>query len=142
MIEKFTEKDLPKVVELEKACFSIPWSETSLRMLLAEPYCGFTLRKEGRIVAYVGMLSVAGEAQVLNLATLPEYRGQGCGRRLLKRLFAEAKAKSCSTVTLEVRESNVAARGLYGAVGFVEVGQRPDYYQDPREAAIIMEKTL
>ena len=142
MIERFTERDLPEAVELEKRCFSIPWSEGSLKMLLNEPYCGFTLRFDGQLVAYVGMLAVAGEAQVLNLATLPEFRGRGYGRRLLERLFDEAREVGCSSVTLEVRESNKSARGLYTAVGFVEVGCRPDYYQAPREAAIIMEKAL
>ncbi len=142
MIERFTADDLPEAVLIEQACFSIPWSEASLKMLLCEPYCGFTLRVDGGLVAYVGMLSVAGEAQVLNLATLPEHRGRGYGRRLLLRMFDEARARGCDTVTLEVRESNAPARGLYGSVGFTEVGCRPDYYQCPREAAIIMEKRL
>ncbi len=142
MIERFNERDLPEAVEIERACFSIPWSEAALRMLLCEPYCGFTLRVEQVLVAYVGMLSVADEAQVLNLATLPEYRGRGYGRRLLMRMFDEARARGCLTVTLEVRESNKSARGLYESVGFTEVGCRPDYYQSPREAAIIMEKKL
>ena len=91
MIERFTERDLPEAIELEKRCFSIPWSEGSLKMLLNEPYCGFALRCEGQLVAYVGMLAVAGEAQVLNLATLPEFRGRGYGRCLLERLFEEAR---------------------------------------------------
>ncbi len=142
MIKRFNADDLPEAVVIERACFSIPWSEAALRMLLHEPYCGFTLRADGRLVAYVGMLSVADEAQVLNLATLPEYRGRGYGRRLLLRMFDEAKARGCLTVTLEVRESNAPARGLYELVGFVPVGCRPDYYQCPREAAIIMEKKL
>ncbi len=142
MIERFTVYDLPEAAVIEQACFSIPWSEAALRMLLCEPYCGFTLRVDGKLVAYVGMLSVAGEAQVLNLATLPEYRGRGYGRRLLLHMLNEARARGCETATLEVRDSNAPARGLYRSVGFTEVGCRPDYYQCPREAAIIMEKRL
>ncbi len=142
MIERFSADDLHEAVAVEQACFTIPWSETALEMLLCEPYCGFTLRVDGKLAAYIGMLSVAGEAQVLNLATLPEYRGRGYGRQLLMRMIDEAKARDCDTVTLEVRESNAPARGLYESVGFVQVGCRHDYYQNPKEAAIIMEKRL
>jgi len=82
--------------------------------------CGFMVSRE-----------VAGEVEVLNLATAPDTRRQGIATQLLGSLEAE-------DVFLEVRESNLPARKLYEKLGFVVVGKRPEYYDDPVESALVM----
>ena len=78
------------------------------------------------------------EAEILRIAVLAEMRRQGVGRMLLGALLS-AIADACPLgVYLEVRASNVAARRLYAREGFVETGRRRDYYQEPREDAILM----
>jgi [ribosomal protein S18]-alanine N-acetyltransferase len=74
------------------------------------------------------------EREILNLAVAPEFRRQGVGRDLLAGLMAEARG----TIFLEVRASNLAARNIYKSMGFQEVGNRPGYYQNPLEPAIVM----
>lgn len=141
-ISPFELSDIDELSELEKRCFSIPWSAESLKMLSSAPCFGLIYRVDGKAVAYVGVMCVGEEAQLLNLATLPEYRGRGYAKALLLALFERVSKRGCSCCVLEVRESNASALGLYSNVGFFEVGRRKDYYQSPHEAAIIMEKKL
>ena len=138
----FDESHINDAARAEKLCFSVPWSEESLKMLTREPFFGLVALVNGKFAAYGGMMCVLDEAQMLNVATLPEYRRRGLAREILAGLYAEARARGAVTMTLEVRESNAAARELYKNEGFYEIGMRPNYYQDPREAAILMEKQL
>jgi len=142
MTVRFTEEHIKAAADVERRCFSVPWSEESLKMLTREPFFGLVATVDGEFAAYGGMMCVLDEAQMLNVATLPEYRRRGLAREILAGLYAEAKARGAVTMTLEVRESNAAARELYKNEGFYEIGMRPNYYQDPREAAILMEKQL
>ena len=142
MIEVFKEEHIPSAACAEKLCFSVPWSAESLKMLTHEPFFGLVATVDGKFAAYGGMMCVLDEAQMLNVATLPEYRRRGLAREILAGLYDEARARGAVTMTLEVRESNTAARELYRNEGLYEIGMRPNYYQDPREAAILMEKQL
>ncbi len=74
------------------------------------------------------------EAEILNLAVDPAWRGQGVGRKLVE----SVAAKHCGEVFLEVRESNAGARSFYLSLGFQEVGLRKEYYNHPLETAIVM----
>jgi ribosomal-protein-alanine acetyltransferase len=88
-----------------------------------------------RIAGFLVSREVAeDEREILNLAVAPEFRRQGVGRDLLAGLMAEARG----TIFLEVRASNLAARNIYKSMGFQEVGNRPGYYQNPLEPAIVM----
>jgi ribosomal-protein-alanine N-acetyltransferase len=88
-----------------------------------------------RIAGFLVSREVAeDEREILNLAVAPEFRRQGVGRDLLAGLTAEARG----TIFLEVRASNLAARNIYKSMGFQEVGNRPGYYQNPLEPAIVM----
>ncbi len=142
MLVRFEEKHIKVAAEAERVCFSVPWSETSLKLLTADPGFGLVCEIDGEFAAYGGMMVIADEAQLLNVATLPEYRRQGLAREILAGLYSEARSRGAVTMTLEVRESNSAARTLYSNEGFYEIGVRSNYYQNPREAAIIMEKQL
>ena len=94
------------------------------------------------VVAFAAGRVVVGEAEILNLAVLQDHRRHGLARALVAHLLNEVAGKFGSRVFLEVRESNTAAAELYRRMGFSSLGRRPGYYQDPPEAALILEKFL
>ena len=77
------------------------------------------------------------EWELENIVVAPSARRQGLGTQLLRRLLEAARQRHAGAVLLEVRASNVAARALYGSCGFIEMGVRPRYYQQPQEDAVI-----
>ena len=142
MVVPFQKEHLASVAELERICFSSPWSEKSLAMLLSPPGYGFVYLEGDTVAAYCGMLIIADELQIMNLATHPDFRRRGCAKSLLDAMYTLALKNGVSVLTLDVRNSNTAARKLYISEGFAEIGVRPGYYFNPPEAAIIMEKKL
>ena len=129
---------LPQVAELERLCFSEPWSQESLRLLLADGGFSVVAVEEGRVLAYGGMTYVLDEGSVTNIAVRPECRRQGLGRRVTEGLLCGAKARGVRSVFLEVRESNLPAVALYRSEGFVPCGMRKNFYRHPVESAILM----
>ena len=126
-----TEADCEKTGLLMKECFSVPWSVEGLKEM-------FHTAKEEEVIGYVGMKMVLDEADITNVAVLPSHRKKGIARKLLKQLLEEAKKQNLHRIYLEVRASNIAAVTLYEHAGFKEVGQRKNYYDNPREDAILM----
>ena len=140
---RFEEKHVKDAAEAEKICFSLPWSENALKMLVDERGYGVVCLVDGKFAAYGGLLFVDGDScDLANVATLPEFRRRGLARKILAALFDEATARNIKSVFLEVRASNIAAINLYISDGFQIVGTRKNYYFRPREDAIIMEKKL
>ena len=90
------------------------------------------------MVGSVSGLVVGGELQVDNLVVEPMHRRQGIGQQLMKHALREAFRRGATSTVLEVRMSSEAARALYQALGFIEVGRRKDYYVNPREDALTM----
>ena len=138
---QMNETHVSQVAQLEKLCFSMPWSENSIRYELTNPLALWLVAVDGDVVAgYVGSQSVMGEADMMNLAVLPDYRRKGIGEMLVKRLVEELTANAVSSLTLEVRASNTGAIELYNKLGFAQVGRRPNYYKNPKEDALILRK--
>ena len=139
-IDDVREEQLEKIEEIEKACFSMPWTIEQLRSQIKDSQHEFiaALDDEGRVLGYVGMMYVLDEGYISNVAVAPEARRQGIGRDLIKELMARAAALDLAFVTLEARGSNAAAIALYEKQGFVPVGKRKNYYDFPREDAILM----
>ena len=136
---KVAREHLAGIARLEELCFSEPWSEKALELLLSDTALGLVcLNDQGVPVSYVGMLTVLDEGQITNVATHPAYRRQGLASTLLRALVAEARARDLKTLSLEVRESNLAAVRLYEGHGFSVVGRRRSFYKDPREDALVM----
>lgn len=128
-----------QVAELEKLCFSMPWSENAISGELTNPLSLWIVAIEaGKVVGYVGSQSVMGEADMMNLAVQPEYRRKGIGRGLVQTLVHRLSKKGVYSLTLEVRASNETAITLYRNLGFAQVGRRPNYYTNPREDALIL----
>lgn len=134
-------EDTLQVAELEKLCFSAPWSEKAIISELSNPLSLWVVAKEGDTVAgYVGSQSVLGEADMMNLAVLPIFRRQGVAKALVSQLIQRLMENDVHSLTLEVRASNEPAISLYASLGFTEVGRRPNYYSAPKEDALILRK--
>lgn len=139
VIRTMSERDSSAVWELEKKCFSVPWSEESIRAMFSEEgYWNLTARDDGSLVGYIGMKAVLDEADITNVAVDPDRRRQGIGKMLLRGLLAKAGDMGIRRIFLEVRVSNTAARALYEQAGFRTVDVRKNYYEKPKEDAYIM----
>jgi ribosomal-protein-alanine N-acetyltransferase len=136
-IRRLTAADLPAAAEIEKSCFSVPWTEGMLAGEVAEGLCLGAFEDE-KLVGYCSMRSVLDEGYINNVAVLPAYRRRGIARALLTEL--EKSAEGLAFLTLEVRESNSAAQALYVSLGYLPVGRRPRYYERPVEDALLMTK--
>lgn len=132
-------KDLPVVTELDREAFFDPWSLAAWRRELQNSIAIWIVEiVANEIVGYAGIWNVAGEAQVMRVAVKKVLRNQGLGLLLTQELIRKARESGAEEVTLEVRESNLAAQKVYERCGFVSSGVRPDYYEDTHEGAVIM----
>ena len=131
------ERHLAALAEIERACFHAPWSETMLREELGKGIF-LVAEQDGRTAGYVGCQTVLDEGYITNVAVSPDFRRQGIAKALITELIEQAKAKKLAFVTLEVRESNAAARALYAGAGFQPVGIRKNFYSNPTENAVLM----
>ncbi len=135
--------DVPQIAELERQCFSDPWSEMSISSELENPLSLWLVEeRDGAVAGYIGSQSVPPESDVMNLAVAPLYRRQGIGRALMRALMTELYSRGMKSLSLEVRTANANAIALYTALGFVEVGRRLKYYVNPIEDALILRKEL
>ena len=131
---------LPDVARLEEECFAHPWPRPSIEECFQNPAYRFFVAKddEGAVVGYIATYLVRDEAFVENICVSESCRRQGYGRALLERALEHCEADGASFLSLEVRRSNTAARGLYEAYGFDVEGTRKNYYSDPEEDALIL----
>lgn len=135
------ESHISQIAELEKICFSDPWSEKSIASELQNALSLWIVAMDDETVAgYVGSQSVMGWSDMMNIAVSPSYRRQGIGARLVEELISRLREKKNNCLTLEVRVSNAAAISLYEKLGFETVGRRPNYYHNPKEDALILRK--
>lgn len=137
-------EDVAEIMLIENAEYRYPWSEGIFLDCLQVGYCCWVLERAGDIIAY-GLMSIgAGEAHILNLCVRAGDRRKGYGERLLGHLLHLARRHRAETVFLEVRPTNQGAIGLYGKMGFAQVGRRKAYYpaENGREDAMILALTL
>jgi ribosomal-protein-alanine N-acetyltransferase len=143
--------DIEPIAAIERASFSDPWSFETFSAALALPHLRFLVAEEtagaggvGRptLLGYVVALVMADEGEIADVAVAPSARRRGVARALLERMMAEAVDAGVRALYLEVRESNAAARALYGSLGFSQVGRRRGYYQQPSEDALLLRRDL
>ena len=134
-----TEVDIPALVKLEAESFYDAWNENMLLNEIDNQMTTYLVMEvAGKLVGYAGFWLVAGEAQITRVAVNEDERGQGYGTRLTAALVRKAWEMGAEAITLEVRESNMAAQKAYLTCGFASEGIRPNYYEDNHENAVIM----
>lgn len=135
--------DIVQLMEIEKACFSVPWSKESFEKELQNELAYYQCAEEGgKIIGYMGMWRILNEGHITNVAVLPEFRQRGTASMLIDKMIEICRCSEIQAMTLEVRESNYPAINLYEKFGFVSAGKRPNYYSKPAEDAIIMWKKI
>lgn len=138
---KMTAEDVPFISRLEEETFSMPWSADSfLEMISKEDARYYVAEEDGRLLGGCGVLMIAGEGNITNVAIASEARNRGIGTALLRHLMAEGDREGLTAYTLEVRVSNAAAIHVYEKLGFVSAGVRPGFYEKPVEDALIFWK--
>ncbi len=138
-IAPLSERDVPSAAKIERECFSKPWSEETILSELKNPLNSFFgAFSENGLIGYIGCQTVAGEASVFNVAVSEKFRRNGAGKALVEKLISQARAAGTEVIYLEVRAGNLAAINLYEKAGFVFCGLRKNYYDAPKENAILM----
>ena len=139
--------DLVRIGELEKQCFSVPWSADDFALFLGETamenplLCSiFTVCEDsdGKICGYICARRVFDECEILNVASAPSHRRMGIGRMLMTSVHEKMPSLGVTSVFLEVRNSNIPAQNLYRSLSYTEIGIRRAYYRAPIEDAILM----
>ena len=134
------ESHLEQIEAIERQCFSCPWTLEQLRSQLSGERHVFLAAVDtgGAVLGYVGMMHVLDEGYISNVAVAPAYRRQRVADSLISALMTRAEELALAFVTLEVRAGNEPAKSLYAKHGFVPVGRRKNYYDLPKEDAILM----
>ena len=135
---------LEELEKLERICFSRPWSRKMLAEELENQCAAFLVAQDSitqQVMGYAGLLVMADEGYITNVAVFPEFRRQGVAAKLIAVFENFARGNKLAFLTLEVRPSNTAAIALYKCFGFEEVGRRKNYYDLPKEDALILTKT-
>ncbi|WP_298703118.1 ribosomal protein S18-alanine N-acetyltransferase [uncultured Veillonella sp.] len=143
-LRRATIEDAKAIYEVDAACFSTPWSLESITAELEEAKENERLYiladLDGKIIGYAGAWLVLDEGQITNIAVLPEYRREGYGAMMTRKLIRQLFEKGMNEIFLEVRLSNLGALALYRRLGFTVKGVRKNYYSDPQEDAYIMSR--
>lgn len=161
MILDVASRHLDGIEAIERACFSMPWTREQLAHQMtgehslflcaadetggpapaesARPCCHlFLCAEDGTgVLGYVGLMTVMDEGYISNIAVAPEARRRGIADALLDALAARTNG-TLAFLTLEVRASNAPAIALYEKHGFSVAGRRKNYYEQPREDALLM----
>ena len=135
---------IAQIEALENECFSCPWTAQQIESQLKGERNEFiaAVSDDGTVYGYVGMMYILDEGYIANVAVSPQMRKQGIADALIERLCEICDEHELAFVTLEVRAGNVPAISLYSKHGFEEVGRRKNYYDLPKEDAILMTKFL
>ena len=126
---------LEELEKLERICFSRPWSRKMLAEELENQCAAFLVAQDSitqQVMGYAGLLVMADEGYITNVAVFPEFRRQGVAAKLIAVFENFARGNKLAFLTLEVRPSNTAAIALYKGFGFEEVGRRKNYYDLPK----------
>ena len=135
---------IDQMEQIEIESFSVPWSREALEEELENPYAHYVVCTDGvgNVMGYIGSRIVLDSADITNVAVRPQYRRRGIARQLVGRMLEQMAAKGVTGVLLEVRESNLPAQNCYAQAGFTVVGRRKNYYELPKEDALLMGRVL
>ena len=137
----FTKDCIDDIFHITHLSFATAWSIDSINNELNNKLARYVVAKcDDKIIGYGGMWLIIDEAHITNIAVHPEFRHTGAASLILENMVTICRLESVISMTLEVRDSNTAARNLYGKFGFISEGIRKKYYADNKEDAIIMWK--
>ena len=140
-IREMKAQDVPQIAELERICFSDPWSAQSIATELDNSLSCWLVAADGeKVVGYVGSQTVLDGSDMMNIAVAPDFRRKGLAEALVNALIDCLHQRKSRCLILEVRVSNTPAITLYEKLGFVEIGRRKNYYRNPKEDALILRK--
>ncbi|MCY6369790.1 ribosomal protein S18-alanine N-acetyltransferase [Clostridium ganghwense] len=143
VISPIEEKDTMDVLEINNLSFSPPWSLKALENELKNKFAKYiVLKKENKVIGYAGIWLIIDEAHITNIAMHPDYRGIGGGNLLMEGVIAICREYKIPSITLEVRENNTSARGLYKKFGFVQEGIRKNYYENNIDAIVMWKRDV
>ena len=138
-IERMSEADVAEIAELDKLCFSVPWSYNSFLAEAQNKIARYFVAKDNeKCIGYCGFWVAYDSGDITNIAVHPNYRQQGIGSGLVSSMMQLAREEKLLSMNLEVRKSNIAAQKLYSKYGFEVKGIRKGYYSDNHEDALIM----
>ncbi|MBR6452743.1 MAG: ribosomal protein S18-alanine N-acetyltransferase [Lachnospiraceae bacterium] len=141
IIRPMLDADVPAVSAVEEATFSMPWKPDDFRDMIRRDNMTYLVAElNGKIIGGAGIREIVGDGEITNVAILKEFRGRGYGKQLVAKLLEEGRKLGVTGFTLEVRKSNLPAIRLYESLGFVSEGVRRDFYERPREDALILWK--
>lgn len=141
IIREMGKTDVEAASVIERETFSMPWSADDFLEMVEADYASYYVAElEGEIAGCCGIRNIAGEGEITNVVVAACHRRKGIGRKMMEHMLEEAKGKGIGDCTLEVRCSNLPAIRLYESLGFKGEGVRPDFYEKPREDALIMWK--
>ena len=144
LIRPMKRDDVETVLSIESLVFTTPWQADTFLNLIGRPGSELWVMEHpvAGILAYAVLWCVLDQAELANIAVRSEYRGQGYASRLLERVLQVARDREVETIYLEVRASNTQALELYDRFGFSQVGVRKNYYDRPKEDALVMRLVL
>ena len=136
--------DVESVVKIECEIYPFPWTYGNFRDSLYAGNSVWVCEFDDIVIGYSVMMEVADEVHLLNLGIARDWQGKGLGRRFLNHLINLVHGYQATSLLLEVRPSNIAARRLYATFGFREVAVRKKYYpaENGREDALLLELVL
>ena len=138
-LREMREDDLVRVLEVEQMSYSIPWSEATFRGLLKRRDAELIVASlADKVIGHAIYWHVLDQGELGNVAVAPDVRGLGAGAKLVSEIITRASGRGVRELFLEVRPSNLNARHLYAKFGFVQVGRRKNYYQQPIEDALVL----
>ena len=139
-IRRMTADDIDAALAVEEASFRHPWTRETFHATLLLPYAMYFVAEEedGRIIGMCGLRNIVGTGEITNVGVLPDCRRRGIARMLLAEAIRAGETSGTREFTLEVRAGNDAAISLYTSFGFAAEGRRKDFYEAPREDALIM----
>lgn len=142
-IRPMTADDLPRVLEIERVAFTVPWTPVTFHALLGRPDAYLRVAEAaGEVVGYAVVWVVLDQAELGDIAVADGWRRRGIGTRLMGCVFDLMREQRVRELYLEVRVSNEEARRLYERHGFRLVGRRVGYYARPKEDALVLRRDM
>lgn len=132
--------DVKGIAAIEQTCFSSPWNYETIEHEINESNTAhyFVAYSDGKLAGYIGVWILLDECQINKVAVLPEYRNKGVAKAILLQIIDSTRKRGTRRWMLEVRANNKAAQALYSGAGFVKVGLRKAYYDNPVDDAVLM----